>query len=229
MMNSVLSGARIVANFNSPKMRIVITGGPSSVPIDAVRSITNHSTGELAVILAQRFRAAANEVELFLGKRSIFRIFEAQFFDTNEDLERLLSVVAKREEVGVVLHAAALADFGVDRIVIPEEAKRAAKISSSTTAVQLWLLPKSKLIAKLRQLFPQAFIVGWKFEVDGSPREAVEKAVQQIKAHRTNACIVNGTAFGSGFGYCDETGLLYSAETKDELANLLVRLLPRMD
>ncbi|MBV8532876.1 MAG: hypothetical protein JO207_03665, partial [Verrucomicrobia bacterium] len=36
------------------QMRIVITGGPSSEPIDRVRVITNQSTGELGVKLAQR-------------------------------------------------------------------------------------------------------------------------------------------------------------------------------
>ena len=48
-------------------MRIVITGGPASEPIDRVRFITNQSTGELAVKLAQSFSAAGHNVELFLG------------------------------------------------------------------------------------------------------------------------------------------------------------------
>ena len=71
----------------------MITGGPASEPIDQVRFITNQSTGELAVKLAQRFSAAGHEVELFLGRGAIWRLETARYFQTNEDLHRLLSEV----------------------------------------------------------------------------------------------------------------------------------------
>jgi phosphopantothenate---cysteine ligase (CTP) len=206
-------------------MRIVVTGGPSSEPIDGVRLITNQSTGELAVLLAREFQKAGNDVELLLGTRSIFRTSSAQFFETNEDLERLLNEVADREKVHAVLHAAALADFKVANILVEGQKQGLAKISSEATAIQLRLVPKTKLIARLRQLFPEAFIVGWKFELDGSRADVVSKGVEQIVAHGTNACIVNGAAFGSGFGYCNENGLVYSVGSKTELADLLLKLI----
>jgi phosphopantothenoylcysteine synthetase/decarboxylase len=206
-------------------MRIVITGGPSSEPIDGVRLITNQSTGELAIHLAREFRGAGNDVELFLGRRSIFRDSPAQFFDTNEHLERLLIGIADREKVHAVLHAAALADFKVAEILVEGEKQSVAKISSASAAIQLRLVPKSKLIARLRQLFPGAFIVGWKFELDGSRAEVIAKGVQQIAANGTNACVVNGSAFGPGFGYCDQNGLVYEVESKAELSKLLLKVL----
>ena len=206
-------------------MRIVITGGPSSEPIDGVRFITNQSTGELAVLLAERFRESGNDVELFLGRRSIFRTSWARFFDTNEDLERLLGEVYKREEVHAVLHAAALADFKVANIVVEGHEQAVQKIPSAATAIQLRLVPKTKVIARLRQLFPDAFIVGWKFELDGSPADVISKGIQQMEKYATNACIVNGSAFGPGFGYCNSTGLVQSVRNKEELADLLLRVI----
>jgi phosphopantothenate---cysteine ligase (CTP) len=205
-------------------MRIIITGGPSSEPIDGVRSITNQSTGELAVLLAKRFRESGSNVELFLGRRSIFRTSWARFFDTNEDLERLLGEVYKREEVHAVLHAAALADFKVANILVEGHEQAVLKIPSAATAIQLHLVPKSKVIAQLRQLFPEAFIVGWKFELDGSPADVISKGIQQMEKYATNACIVNGSAFGPGFGYCNSTGLVRSVRNKEELADLLWKL-----
>jgi phosphopantothenate---cysteine ligase (CTP) len=205
-------------------MRIVITGGPSSEPIDGVRSITNQSTGELAVLLAKRFRESGSNVELFLGRRSIFRTSWARFFDTNEDLERLLGEVSKREEVHAVLHAAALADFKVANMLVEGQKQAVLKIPSTATAIQLRLVPKSKVIARLRQLFPEAFIIGWKFELDGSPADAISKAVRQIEVCGTNACIVNGSAFGPGFGFCDRNGLIYTVGSKPELVDLLWKL-----
>jgi len=204
--------------------RIVITGGPSSEPIDGVRFITNQSTGELAVLVAQQFQKAGHEVELLLGRRSIFRTSSARFFDTNEDLERLLSEVVNREEVRAVLHAAALADFAVANIVVEGQRQEAAKISSAATSIQLRLVPKAKVIARLRQLFPAAWIIGWKFELDGSPADVVSKGIQQIEKYATNGCIVNGSAFGPGFGYCNSTGLVRSVRNKEELADLLLQV-----
>ena len=206
-------------------MRIVITGGPSSEPIDGVRLITNQSTGELAVLLAKRFRDSGNNVELFLGRRSIFQISSARFFDTNEDLERLMEEVNKREEVHAVLHAAALADFKVANILVEGQKQAVLKIPSAATAIQLRLVPKTKVIARLRQLFPEAFIVGWKFELDGSPADVIGKGIQQIEKYATDACIVNGSAFGPGFGYCNLTGLVQSVRSKEELAQLLLQVI----
>jgi phosphopantothenate---cysteine ligase (CTP) len=204
--------------------RIVITGGPSCEPIDRVRFITNQSTGELAVLVAQKFQEHGNEVELFLGRRSIFRTSSARFFDTNEDLERLLSEVVQREKVDAVLHAAALADFKVANIAIEGGNQGAAKISSAARAIELRLVPKAKVIARLRHLFPQAWIIGWKFELDGSPADVVSKGIQQIEKYGTNACVVNGSAFGPGFGYCNSTGLMRSVRNKEELADLLLKV-----
>ena len=58
----------------------------------------------------------------------------------------------------------------------------AAKISSDAESIQLRLVPKPKLIRRLRELFTNAYIVGWKFELDGTPEDVVREGVQQIRA-----------------------------------------------
>ena len=204
-------------------MRIVITGGPSSEPIDQVRVITNRSTGELAVNLARRAAASGHSVELFLGQGAIFRSDAAKYFGTNEDLLRLLCDVVDGPRVDAVFHAAALSDFGVAKR-IPEQ-PGAAKISSDAASIQLQLVPKPKLIFRLRELFPNAYIVGWKFELDGTPENALQKGLRQILLNRTDACVVNGAAFGPGFGFCTADGLVHTAATRDELADWLLEML----
>jgi phosphopantothenoylcysteine synthetase/decarboxylase len=205
-------------------MRIVITGGPASEPIDQVRFITNQSTGELAVKLAQRFSAAGNTVELFLGRGAIWRSETARYFQTNEDLHHLLSEVPQRDRVDAVLHAAALSDFGVAQTPVAGGAPEAAKISSEAGSIELRLVPKPKLIRDLRKLFAGAYIIGWKFELDGTPMDVVREGVRQIEVNRTNACILNGSAFGPGFGFCTGLGLLCTLPTKDALSDWLVEV-----
>jgi phosphopantothenate---cysteine ligase (CTP) len=205
-------------------MRIVITGGPASEPIDQVRFITNQSTGELAVKLAQRFSAAGDKVELFLGRGAIWRSDAAKYFQTNEDLHRLLSEVPQRERVDAVLHAAALSDFEVAKTLVAGGTSEVAKISSEAGSIELRLVPKSKLIYDLRDLFANSYIIGWKFELDGTPMDVVKEGMRQIEVNRTNACVLNGSAFGPGFGFCTSLGLVSTLPTKDAISDWIVEV-----
>ena len=208
-------------------MQIVISGGPASEPIDQVRFITNQSTGELAVKLAQRFLAAGHKVELLLGRGASYRLATARYFQTNEDLHRLLSEVAARVPVDAVLHAAALSDFGMAKATVSGRASDSPKISSDAESVELRLVPKPKLIRLLRELFARAYIVGWKFELEGTSTDVVQEGIRQIELNRTNACVLNGSAFGSGFGFCTRQGLLRTLSTKDALSDWLLEVVAR--
>jgi phosphopantothenate---cysteine ligase (CTP) len=208
-------------------MNVVITGGPSSEPIDDVRLITNRSTGELGVILAQAFRQGGHDVSLFLGRLSQYRHPQAAYFDRNEDLQRMLGETAERKSVDVVLHAAALADFQVVTVRAGNIDLGLKKIGSEHEILSVELAPKPKVIAGLRDLFPNALIVGWKLELEGSREDLVREATQQVKKNRTDACVINGRAFGDGFGFCTSEGLLRSVPSKPELASFLVQWVER--
>jgi hypothetical protein len=60
-------------------------------------------------------------------------------------------------------------------------------------------------------LFHEAVIVGWKYELDGSREDAGARAHKQMLACETDACVVNGTSYGSGFGFLGRDG----GETRD--------------
>jgi phosphopantothenate---cysteine ligase (CTP) len=204
-------------------MRVLITAGPSSEPVDEVRMITNRSTGELGIVLAECMARAGHTVEMFLGQGATFRWSGAQLFATNEELERLLAKIFQPETVDIVFHVAALADFRVGRIEINRTTQMVPKIASDAGPVWLELVPQSKLIAKLRNYFPKARIVGWKYEHGISRDELLFEAARQMQQHRTNACVVNGRAFGPGFGICTSAGLIATCDSKLSLAEFLVR------
>ena len=204
-------------------MRVLITAGPSSEPIDEVRVITNRSTGELGTVLAKCLSKAGHRVELFLGQGATLQWNGAKLFVSNEELERLLSEVSQPEAVDFVFHAAALTDFRVERIEVNRTRQIVSKIASDTGSVWLELVPQSKLIAKLRSYFPNASIVGWKYEHEITRDELLGEAARQIQQHGTNACVVNGRAFGPGFGVCTSAGLIATCESKQSLADFFVR------
>jgi phosphopantothenate---cysteine ligase (CTP) len=204
-------------------MNIVITAGPSSEPIDEVRLITNRSTGELGLVLAQAFGAAGHEVKLFLGRLAQFRHSQALYFDRNEDLVRMLREVGNPEAVDLVLHAAALADFQVVAVHSKGQQVTQSKIGSDHVVVSVDLDRKPKVIGVLRDYFPNAVIVGWKLELEGPREDLVHEASRQINVNRTDACVINGRAFGEGFGFCTTKGLERTLASKRDLANFLVQ------
>ncbi|MGC1480286.1 MAG: phosphopantothenoylcysteine decarboxylase [Chthoniobacterales bacterium] len=183
-------------------MKVVITCGPAVVPIDEVRRLTNFSTGELGVRLANAFVGAGHNVTCFSSAVSTtdLRLDAAvtqRSFLMNEDLARGLADV----EAEAVLHAAALADFEVIQITDETgDAVEGAKISSRDGELTLRLRPATKVIHDLRARFPAAVIVGWKYELAGGRDRALAAARRQLEEGGTDACVVNGKAWGTGFG-----------------------------
>src|SRR5260221_4639452 len=128
-------------------MRVLITAGPSSEPIDEIRVITNRSTGELGTLLAECISQAGHTVELFLGQGAAFQWNGARLFASNEELERLVAEIFHPETVDVVFHAAALADFRVGRIEINRTRQLARKMASDAGPDVPELRPQSKALA----------------------------------------------------------------------------------
>jgi phosphopantothenoylcysteine decarboxylase/phosphopantothenate--cysteine ligase len=62
------------------------------------------------------------------------------------------------------------------------------------------LVPTPKILADLRQWFPRARLVGWKYEVEGDRVGVIRLAEAQIAESHTDACVANGPAYGAGFG-----------------------------
>ena len=197
-------------------MKVIVTCGPSYEPIDEVRRITNFSTGELGILLANRLTRAGFEVLCFkgVGATCPLRVEGAQTvpFTTNENLRAGLGAVEGRGEIAAVFHAAALSDYRVKSVQASDGAViTSAKIPSRGGELTVTLEPALKLIGDLRVLFPMSKIVGWKYELNGTRDDALAAAARQIESAKTDACVVNGTAFGPGFGVC-EPGLASGTE-----------------
>jgi phosphopantothenoylcysteine synthetase/decarboxylase len=178
----------------------IVTCGPAYEPIDAVRRITNHSTGELGAALAEALAADGFDVLCLRGEMATFpapRGVRMLGFSTNESLRAELEKI--HEPPAAVFHAAALGDFAVAGI---EGAEITGKIKS-TTQLRITLRPAAKILPDLRDLFPESLIVGWKYELDGTRPDVLARGHKQIATARTDACVVNGAAYGPGFGFLE--------------------------
>ena len=208
-------------------MRIVVTSGPSYEPVDRVRRLSNLSTGELGTLLSEGFAEAGHAVLCFRGEGSTFAAplwpVEVVPFTTNDDLASSLQRLVKRDEVNLVFHAAALCDFRVGEIRGADgKLVSADKLSSREGPLHLILEPAAKIITNLRRLFPASIIVGWKYELTGTTSEILAKGRLQIDECLTDACVLNGDGYGSGFGLVQRNGERLHLHSKAELVRFLV-------
>jgi phosphopantothenoylcysteine decarboxylase/phosphopantothenate--cysteine ligase len=195
-------------------MKCLITAGPTYEPLDQVRRLTNFSTGTLGSQLASHLAAQGHQVTLLLGQASCCRVKQQaqnlEIFTTTDDLRHRLQ---HRQNQGVeaVFHAAAVCDFTFGRISrrAPNgdlQPVQSGKIVTRDGPLLAELVPTPKLIDSFRDWFPKAFLVGWKYEVDGSRDHVMALARDQIARCHTNACVANGPAYGEGFCLINSEG-----------------------
>ncbi len=189
-------------------MNLVVTCGPAWEPLDGMRRLTNASTGRLGAILGESLTAAGHRVWVFRGDGATAPppagVARLSSFGTNDDLARQLQELGRSgERVDAVLHVAALCDFRVAGVRDRNgQVIQASKIPSRTGNVTLELEPAAKLLPRLRTWFPGARVVGWKFELNGGRADALAAAWRQLSEASTDACVLNGAAWGEGFGLC---------------------------
>jgi phosphopantothenate---cysteine ligase (CTP) len=190
------------------RMKVLVTCGPSYEPVDRVRRLTNMSTGALGVRLAERLASGGCQVHCLKGVGATHPDpaggVVVEYFTTNDDLESRLERAAINPIYGAVFHVAALCDYRVTRVEDSSGRERVeGKVPSEAGELWLRLVPARKLIGRLRDWFPRAWLVGWKYEVEGGRAEVVERGWSQVAVNRTDACVVNGPAWGGGFGVCE--------------------------
>jgi hypothetical protein len=69
--------------------------------------------------------------------------------------------------------------------------------------------------------------VGWKYELEGSREEVLEKGRRQLEENATDLCVLNGRAYGAGFGALDRHGKVDELPGKTSLCDWLVEWLAR--
>ena len=191
-------------------MNCVVTAGPTYEPLDEVRRLTNFSTGQLGCQLAAFLTERGHRVTLLLGEHATYRgerqAGQVQAFTTTADLRDKLKALSGMK-VDAVFHAAAVSDFRFGKVWLRTPRGRltlmkAGKISTREDRGTLLaeLLATPKVLAQLRRWFPNARLVGWKYEVDGGRKAVLQKAKQQLVDCRTDVCVANGPAYGEGFG-----------------------------
>jgi phosphopantothenoylcysteine synthetase/decarboxylase len=190
------------------RMHCIVTAGPTFELLDSVRRLTNFSTGRLGSELAQHLAGCGHDVTLLIGQQASYRgerkVSKVMTFGSTASLRGQLQELAG-PSVDAVFHAAAVSDFAFGKVWRRSREGELCQVESGKFSTRegtllAELIPTPKIIAELHGWFPGAKLIGWKYEVDGGREEAVCLGRKQIVENHTDACVVNGPAYGEGFG-----------------------------
>jgi len=204
-------------------MNCIVTAGPTYEALDEVRRLINFSTGRLGSELATFLTEKGHNVTLLIGEHATWRgERKAAQVQTFSHTVTLLEKIRAAKNVQAVFHAAAVADFKFGKVWERSASGelieiKARKIPTRSANLLAELVPTPKILPELRGCFPSAFLVGWKYELDGDKFGVLRKAAMQIEQNRTNACVANGAAYGRGFGVVSKAGDIEHCKTMEEL------------
>ncbi len=167
--------------------KILITAGPTWVPMDNVRVISNIATGETGVLLAHDFIKQGANVTLVLGPvannciSKKIRVVSFRFFD---ELRRIIKKEITAGKYDVVIHTAAVSDY--------EPAIRCdKKIKSGINGLKIVLKPTPKIIDCIKKIQPDVLLVGFKFEPNEGIKALFNEVRQLIKRSKLNLAVAN--------------------------------------
>lgn len=206
----VLEVERMVSENKLDGMNVVITAGGTFEEIDAMRGITNRSSGKMGVEIAKEaYRQGAN-VTLICGitKTHIPKTFRR----INVESSREMAEVVKKEIINadIFVSTAAVSDFEVEN-------KSDLKYSSDNDlSLNLRRLPK--ILEQVREINSNIFIVGFKAEAGLSEGDLIKKATNKKNQYDVDLMVANDILVeGAGPGCEDNEVYLISDDDCEKL------------
>ncbi len=187
---------RIVDHFGTSKKklltgkRILITAGPTREKIDAVRFISNYSSGKMGYALAAAAVELGAQTTLITGPSSITPPLSVKVIniESTQDLHKAVEKEFTKHDC--LIMAAAPADFQPVKTAVQ-------KIKRSDTKLTLSLKPTVDILQSLSNGKRNGqVVVGFALETEN----AIDNAIKKLKCKNLDAIVVNSPSKISGFG-----------------------------
>lgn len=149
-------------------VRILITAGPTYEAIDAVRGITNRSSGKMGYAICQAAQEMGAEVVLVSGPTALPTPPNARRIDVQSAAQMFEAVKQQVAASDIFIAVAAVADY---RVAQPSE----QKIKKSAANLTLELVPNPDILAHVAALPNPPFCVGFAAESENLAEYAEQK------------------------------------------------------
>lgn len=191
-------------------LKVLITSGGTTEPIDDVRVITNKSSGKTAAFIADQLAEAGIEVDYLHAVSAVLPKADLQKyeFETFKDLQNQFQTLLTQKKYDWVIHLAAVSDYSVQ--------KSDGKISSDQEQIQLVLKRNPKLLNQIKKISPSTKLIGFKLTSSADQKTVVTKVMQQFENAQCDLVVHNDL---SEITKTNHHFTVYSSPTKTESVN----------
>ncbi len=220
-------------------MNILITSGGTSEKIDRVRSITNHSTGQLGKIIAETFLDKGDQVTLVTTPNAVRPAAHPNLtivqIENVAELHKSLEPLVHTHDV--LIHAMAVSDYtpvymtGLETVAASsdmaeflDKTNSESKISSQDDVQVLFLKKTPKIISLVKKWNLDIRLIGFKLLVDVSKEELLKTARASLIKNHAEIIIANDLTKISNKehkAYLVGNDTVTRAQSKEEIARLL--------
>lgn len=194
-------------------MKILITSGGTTIPIDMVRKITNMSKGTFGSNICKSFINQLADITTNINNEIVFLTsvngklpvpynnirpvpcdnFECTdqnikvnviYYDTFDQYKEMLFKLLQNQQFDIIMLAAAVSDYGVANYM-------EGKVRSTDDQMTIQLVKLPKLISSVRDYQPNSTIVGFKLLVNSTQEQLLIECEKSIKNNHIDMVIGN--------------------------------------
>ena len=212
--------AEVVASLASSKHdlegeTVLITAGPTQEPLDAVRYLSNRSSGKMGYAIAEDAARRGAKVILVSGPVSIREPRNVQIEHVQTAAQMFDAVMRRLEESTIIFKAAAVADY--HRADAPQH-----KLKKTAARMSLELDPTVDILAELGRRKGDRLLIGFAAETENLVGEARRK----LESKNCDMVVANLVSqSGIGFDSDENEVVLVSSHTDP----LLIRRAPKTE
>ena len=167
IMNEIRKAFHQKLYFN--KMNILVTAGPTREPIDAVRFISNRSSGKMGFEIAKQIKNYGGNVDLITGPVNLNDIPQVNTIkiETALDMQNEINTLLNTKQFNYIFMVAAIGDYQANHI----ENK---KIKSDSKTLDIKLTKNPDILKNISKK-SDAKIIGFALETDNGEKNAIKK------------------------------------------------------
>jgi phosphopantothenoylcysteine decarboxylase / phosphopantothenate---cysteine ligase len=159
---------------------VLITAGPTQEPLDPVRYISNRSSGKMGYALAEAAAERGAQVILVSGPVQLREPRGVRVVHVRTAREMHDAVMSHLSEAGIILKAAAVADYHLSQV--PRN-----KIKKTAMRMSMDLDPTPDILAELGQKKGDRLLIGFAAETEN----LIESARQKLESKNCDMVVAN--------------------------------------
>lgn len=192
--------------------KVLITAGPTREAIDAVRFISNRSSGKMGFAIAEELAGKGAEVKIISGPVSSILQNGFEVENVTTAAEMAAACLKQYKNYEIVIMAAAVADYAPSNIV-------SNKIKKSDENLSVELTRTKDILAEMGQRKnPGQILIGFALETDNELENARLK-----KRNKNLDMVVLNSLSDEGAGFETDTNKITIIDSKNRITNFEIK------